>query len=719
MPDHATACAMHITDCRHARILIVDDQPLNVAVLRGILEAAGYTGVQSTTDARQVLELHRSQRFDLVVLDLNMPYMSGFEVLDGLRELEAEQYLPVLVMTAAPELKLRALEAGARDFVSKPFDPPEVLSRIRNMLEVRLLYTGTRDYGLRLARYDALTGLPNRSLFLQLLQQQLGSAGQAGAVLLLDLDGFKYVNDTLGHAVGDMVLCQVAERLTQCAPSAVAARVGNDEFAVLLQGLDDPHEAGQMAQQIRAVLAEPFPCDEAEVSLSASMGIALYPADTDDGAALLKYADTALYQAKNAGKDNYRFYTDAMNQQMRRRFELESALRKALEHGEFELVYQPKATLASGRMVGAEALLRWNRPGHGQVSPADFVPLLEETGLIVPVGAWIIDTVCRQLAQWSRSVAAPLHVAVNVSSRQFAADGLEETISAALARHGVAPELLALEVTESALMQDPERAAAILSRLRALGMRVAVDDFGTGYSSLAYLKRFPVDTLKIDIAFIREVTHNPDDAALVDAIIAMAHSLRLTVVAEGVESAAQLAYLARRRCDQIQGYYFSRPLAAAQFGQMLQDDVRLACPDGAGARPERTLLIVDDEPHVLSALTRLLRQDGYRILTAASAAEGFAQLAQHPVQLVLCDQRMEQMSGTEFLDKVKDMYPDTFRIILSGYSDLKTIMEAINRGSLYRFYSKPWDNRGLRESIGAAFRHHGQMHGQPAEQAAA
>jgi EAL domain-containing protein (putative c-di-GMP-specific phosphodiesterase class I)/CheY-like chemotaxis protein len=324
----------------------------------------------------------------------------------------------------------------------------------------------------------------------------------------------------------------------------------------------------------------------------------------------------------------------------------------------------------------------------------------------------------RQRAQWARCVAAPQHVAVYGSSRQFSADGREQTICGALAAHGVAPELLALEVTESALMEDPERAAAILSRLRALGMRVAVDDFGTGYSSLAYLKRFPVDTLKIDIAFIREVTSNPDDAALVDAIIAMAHSLRLTVVAEGVESAAQLAYLARRRCDQIQGYYFSRPLAAAQFGQLLQDDVRLACPPGVGAEAERTVLIVDDEPHVLTALTRLLRQDGYRILTAASAAEGFAQLAQHPVQLILCDQRMDQMSGAEFLDKVKDLYPDTFRIILSGYSDLKTIMAAINRGSLYRFYTKPWDNRGLRDSIRAAFRHHGQLHGPlPAQEA--
>jgi len=719
MPDHPSACALPATDFHHARILVVDDQPLNIAILQGILQAAGYTGVQSTSDAREVVELHREQRYDLVVLDLNMPHMDGFQVLDGLRELEAHQYLPVLVMTAAPEHKLRALEAGARDFVSKPFDPPEVLSRIRNMLEVRLLYTRTRDQGLRLARYDALTGLPNRSLFLKLLAQQLAANTLPGAVLLADLDGFKYVNDTLGQEVGDAVLRQFAERLALCAPMAIVARVGNDEFAVLLQAIAGPHEASQLAEQIRLALAQPFQCGEAEASLTASIGIALHPADTDDGAILLGYADTALHQAKAAGCDQYRFFTDAMNVQARRRFELEHALRKALDNGEFELVYQPKVQVSSGCMVGAEALLRWNRPGHGQVSPADFIPLLEETGLIVPVGAWVIDTVCRQLAVWSRSVAVPLHVAVNVASRQFAAEGLEQTIRDALTAHGVAPELLALEVTESALMQDAERAAAILTRLRALGVRVAVDDFGTGYSSLAYLKRFPVNTLKIDKAFIQEVTHNPGDAALVDAVIAMAHSLRMDVVAEGVEDAAQLAYLARRCCDQIQGYFFSRPLPVAQFEQMLREDVRLALPGGAGGAPARTLLIVDDEAHVLTALTRLLRQDGYRILTAQNASDAFALLAQHPVQLILCDQRMAEMSGTELLDKVKDMYPDTFRIILSGYTDLKTIMDAINRGSLYRFYTKPWDNRVLRENIGAAFRHYWQVHGLAAGENAA
>ncbi|MFA9217015.1 MAG: EAL domain-containing protein [Sphingomonadaceae bacterium] len=712
---------MTMPDLSTAKILIVDDQPMNIAALNHILAKAGYQCVTSTTDAREVAELHRTHHYDLIVLDLHMPHLSGFEVLEQLKEVDREAYLPVLVVTAAPEHKLQALEAGARDFVCKPYDVPEVLTRIRNMLEVRLLYNLSREYGRRMAQYDALTGLPNRQLFMRTLEGALQASGsRLCAVLLADIDGFQRLNDTLGHAAGDEVLRQFAERLSHCVPVGCAVgRLGNDEFAVLLNAPEGLHQVTQLAEQIRAAVALPLQLQQGggEVRLSTSIGIAVHPGDSKDAATLVKYADTALSQVKRDGSDHYRFFTDAMNAATLQRFELERALRQACEQGEFEMHYQPKVRLSTGRMVGAEALLRWNRPGHGQVSPLEFVPLLEETGLIVPVGAWIFDSVCAQLAQWAALGAEHIQVAVNVASRQFADPDLERYVAEALQRHGVDPSMLALEVTESALMHDTERTVATLARLRTLGLSIAIDDFGTGYSSLAYLKRFPVDLLKIDIAFIRELTHNPEDAALVDAIIAMAHSLRLDVIAEGVETEAQLAYLIRHRCDLIQGYFFSRPVAAAQFGQMLRDDIRLALP-AALAAPVRTLLIVDDEPNVLSALTRLLRQDGYLILTASCASEAFVLLAQHPVHLILCDQRMAEMSGTELLDKVKDMYPDTFRIILSGYTDLKTVMDAINRGSLYRFYTKPWDNQVLRENIRAAFRHYWQLYGlAPGEQA--
>ncbi|MCU6502057.1 EAL domain-containing protein [Rugamonas sp. A1-17] len=563
------------------------------------------------------------------------------------------------------------------------------------------------------AGHDSLTGLPNRQLFGHMLARQLPAAWpRASALLTIDLDGFAAINDLHGHAAGDAVLCQFAQRLSQLAPARAAiGRLGNDEFALLLPALAQLRQAGEVADLVRTALHQPFDLPGGPATLTACIGIAACPADTDDAAALLRYADLALHQARQAGRDRCCHFTDAMRRDARDRHQLEHALRHACAQGEFELYYQPKVRIDSGRMAGAEALLRWNRPGHGQVAPAAFIPLLERGGLIVQVGAWAIDQACRQIAAWSALGESPLGIAVNVASRQFADDRLRQTVAEAIARHGIDPGLLTLEVTESAMMDDLGRTAATLTALRAMGVRIAIDDFGTGYSSLAYLKRFPVDTLKIDIAFIRDVTSNPDDAAVVDAIIAMAHSLKLEVVAEGVETAAQLAYLGRRRCDQIQGYHYSRPLPAAQLERLLRDDVRLCLPEDAGHVAERTLLIVDDEPGVLTALQRLLRPDGYRVLAASGAAQAFALLAQHPVQLVLCDQRMAEMSGTELLDKVKQMYPDTFRIILSGHTDLGTIMEAINRGALYRFYTKPWDNRALRENIRAAFRHYWQLHG--------
>ena len=700
---------------QNARILIVDDQLANVKLLEFMLRGAGFRAVASTLDSRQVIAMHRAEHYDLILLDLNMPHVNGFQLLEQLKEIEPEGYVPVLVVTAEPGHKLRALEAGAKDFVGKPFDHVEVLTRIRNLLEVRLLYTQSRDYGRRLAHYDTVTGLPNRSLFQESLARAVGQAReQQGklALLFIDLDRFKDVNDTLGHALGDDLLCQFSQRLVGCVRNRdTIGRLGGDEFALILVDPDDQHSAAAVASQLRSVLQPAFVLPGHELNVTASIGIAMYPADAGDAPTLLKYADTAMYRAKEAGRDACRFFTPEMNAHAQRRLELENALRRAVDNGEFVLHYQPKVDIRSGRITGAEALLRWNRPGVGMVPPAEFIPLLEETGLIVRVGAWVIDTVCKQLALWARTMPAPPVVAINVSARQFAAGQLEARVNDALQASGIEADRLELEITEGSLMLDVERSVQTLRNLKRRGVQIAIDDFGTGYSSLAYLKKFPIDTLKIDIAFIRDVTTNPDDAAIVRAIIGMAHSLGMDVIAEGVETEAQLAHLRRNRCDQVQGYYFSRPVAVGEFERMLVDGVTLALPAADPPVPVRTLLIVDDEVNVLNSLKRLLHRDGYRVLTAASAAEGFELLALNPVQVILCDQRMPAMSGTEFLDKVKELYPHTFRIVLSGYTDLETITDAINRGALYRFYTKPWENETLRANIRSAFRDYWQLHG--------
>jgi len=568
---------------------------------------------------------------------------------------------------------------------------------------------------LKLAHFDTLTGLPNRSQFNDSLTHSMRQAAEhhwSLAVLFLDVDRFKNVNDTLGHTIGDELLRQFSSRLVDCLRVRdTIGRFGGDEFAAILMLPEGAQNAVMVVDKIREVLRRPFDLKGHEVTVTASIGISVFPDDAADPDTLIQYADTAMYRAKEAGRDAFRFFTAEMNAQSMARLELENALRRAIENGEFVLHFQPKVNISSGRISGAEVLIRWQRPGHGMVSPALFIPILEETGLIVRVGSWVINEACRKIAHWRRTNAGAVHLSVNVSGIQFFVGGLEEEVLRAIKEHDISPELLELELTESSLMSNAEETITVLQNLKALGIKISIDDFGTGYSSLAYLKRFPIDKLKIDIAFVREVTSNPDDAAIVLAIINMAHSLKLDVIAEGVEKDAQLAYLRRHGCDEMQGYYFSRPLPENEFEAMLRDGRTLQAPEDEQATEQPTLLIVDDDAFMLDVLTDFLSQDGYRILTAQTAAEGFDILARHRVQVILCDQCMPLMSGTEFMERVKNLCPDTFRIMLSAYADLTPIMAAINHGAIDRFYTKPWKGAALRENIREGFRLHAQAHG--------
>ncbi|MBJ7311508.1 EAL domain-containing protein [Rugamonas sp. CCM 8940] len=558
------------------------------------------------------------------------------------------------------------------------------------------------------ANHDALSGLPNRTFFYETLRKTIALAGQQGwkvAVMFIDLDHFKNVNDTLGHAIGDELLIHFSNRLTTCVRARdTVGRLGGDEFGLILVMQQGHQGAANVATKIRDALHPPFDLQGYEVIMTASIGITIYPDDGSDPDALIKYADTAMYQAKHTGRNSYRFFTAQMNVDVLQRQDLESALRKAIENEEFELHYQPKVSLTSGALVGLEALLRWARPGHGLVGPAQFIPVLEESGLIVRVGAWVIKAACRQIKEWQLTAVGPVQVSVNVAGRQFIEGDLEADVARALADHDLPPGLLELELTETSLMLNTERTIACLRNLRQLGVKVSIDDFGTGYSSLAYLRRFPIDKLKIDIAFIRDVTSNPDDAAIVRAIITMAHSLNLEVIAEGVETPAQQAYLLRHQCDQIQGYLLSPPLPAALISDLIVQRKTLDRP-AAPDMPRQTLLIVDDDPFMRELLASELGGEQYRVLLAQSGAQAFETLAQNEVQVILCDQSMPEMEGTVFLSKVKAMYPDTFRIVLSGETNLEDMMAAVNRGTVDRFYTKPWDREALLSSIRQAFLH--------------
>lgn len=420
------------------------------------------------------------------------------------------------------------------------------------------------------SNYDVLTGLPNRMLFNESLKWTISQAEEhrwTVSVLLVDLDRFKNVNDTLGHALGDELLRQVSQRLTGWLEIRENVwRLGGDEFALVLVGVEgQPGSDVDVANGIRDALRKPFLLGQHEVTITASIGIAVFPTDSSAPDALLKYADTAMYKAKEAGQDTFRFYRAEMNALALRQLELDSALRKALAQGEFELYYQPKVRTDSGRWSGVEALLRWNRPGHGLVLPSIFIPVVDGTRLAIPVSAWVIDTACRQISQWRRTGIGPFHVAVNVSGKSFVLEGLPDLIASSLREHGVDPSLLEIEITESSLMMPTDETDAVLGKLKALGIGISMDDFGTGYSNLGYLKRFPIDTLKIDMSFIRDIAVKPDAAAIVIAVIEMAQSLKLKVVAEGVETRAQYELLRANGCDEVQGYFISRPLPMAEL----------------------------------------------------------------------------------------------------------------------------------------------------------
>lgn len=427
----------------------------------------------------------------------------------------------------------------------------------------------------RLAHHDTLTGLPNRILFLDRLQQAKALANRYRhqlAVLFLDLDRFKIINDTLGHPVGDKLLLKVAQRIAGCVREVdTVARIGGDEFTIILVNVDNLDDVKRVAQKILQSLSVSFTVDTYELFITASIGITLYPVDGDNLDTLVKKADIAMYHAKGEGRNNFQFYTPRMDENADKRLLLETSLRKALDNGEFRLYYQPKVDVVTKAITAMEALLRWEHPTLGLVSPADFIPLAEETGLIIPIGEWVLRTACLQNREWQRQGLPRMRVAVNLSGFQFQQKNLLEMITSSLDETGLDAEFLELEITESVIMQNPDFAVSVLNALREIGIHISIDDFGTGYSSLAHLKRFSVNTLKIDKSFVRDVEINSADAAITTAIIAMGNSLNLKVIAEGVETEGQLCFLSENNCDEVQGYLFSTPMPSHEVPGFLAE----------------------------------------------------------------------------------------------------------------------------------------------------
>jgi diguanylate cyclase (GGDEF)-like protein len=558
------------------RVLLVEDNAGDARLLREMFRKENpnsfeMTHVSNMRDA--VIHLAKGG-VDIVLLDLGLPDTYGLESVQQAHA--AAPGIPLIVLTGLDDevLAAEAMKAGAQDYLIKGQVENRALPRAlrhaidRHRIQIETVY---------LAQHDAVTNLPNRLVLKDRVSQAISLARRrktATAVVFLDLDRFKYINDSLGHAIGDRLLQSVALRLVgSVRDSDTVTRQGGDEFVILLSEIAHSQDAAKSAKRILHSLTAPHLIGAHELHIDGSIGISVYPMDGEDAETLIKNADTAMYHAKENGRNNFQYFTAEMNVKVVARQSLEASLRRALEREEFLLHYQPKVNLNTGEITSVEALIRWQHPDRGLVSPAEFVPIAEDSGLILPIGRWVLREACRQARAWQDAGLPPIPTAVNVSYAEFRKPSFVEGVQTTLKETGLEARYLELELTEGVLMDDAKFTASVLQELKGMGIRLAADDFGTGYSSLSYLREFPIDILKIDRSFINQITADCDGSTIVDAIISMGKSLKHVVVAEGIETQEQRAYLQAHHCQEGQGYLFSRPLPAAQFAVLLQTGI--------------------------------------------------------------------------------------------------------------------------------------------------
>ena len=545
------------------KLLLVEDNPADADFLAASLRRQRASDIQIVNVATLAEAVSQLQldKFDVVLLDLHLPDGSGLQCLDAIQAVDSE--IPVVVLSGQDdeEFAVSVLNKGAQDYLVKwEGQGHSILRSIRYAMErkkadLRLTY---------LAQYDPLTGIPNRQFFNDQLTRATARARRDGrkvTLLYLDLDAFKVVNDTLGHDAGDRLLQEVADRIRRSVRTGdVVARLGGDEFAVMLEGLASPRDVEAMASGLLEIISKPYHIADRQLTITTSIGITVFPSDNADTQMLLKNADIAMYQAKDSGRNNFKFFHQAMHASLVEYHELERDIREALQLGQFRLAYQPKVNVHINQLQGLEALLRWNSPTRGTVHPNDFIPVAEESGHIIPLGYWVLDEVCRTIISWRNKGLTLVPVSVNVSARQFQQPEFHKRIADVLHKYDIDPSLIEIELTEGLMMEDTEAAQRELAQLKKIGLRISIDDFGTGYSCLSYLRRFPIDVLKIDRSFVKEIGTSRDGESIIDAIISLAKSLRLETVAEGVETPAQLNYLLDHGCHVVQGFLFGKPM---------------------------------------------------------------------------------------------------------------------------------------------------------------
>ncbi len=567
-----------------AKIMLVDDEPINTDVLQTYLTGEGYSNFVSTSDSTQAISMMQAEKPDVVLLDLMMPEVSGFDVLQTMRANRSLKHIPVVILTSSDDAdtKLRALHLGAMDFLAKPVDASELALRLRNTL-------AAKAYQHQMVNYDQLTGLAKLDVFIDntyAVLDALRAEGAMGAALHIHLDNLKTVNNSMGTELGNRFIQLYSRKLESCVRSTnvirdtfgtdittTLARTSGDKFSIFLGHLDNPQQAAVLARRIVIDTNEPFNLDGQQIYPSTKIGISVFPDDARDPQQLMNNAETAMAHAKDhGGSEHYAFYSGSMNEESTRILSIENGLHKAIENNELKVTYQPKVDLITGDIIGAEALIRWISRDIGFVSPEEFIPISERTGQIIPIGAWILEQACNQAALWQKQFSIDFKLAVNVSIRQIHDSRMDLTVAKVLEKTGFPASSLTLELTENMVMENAESNIELLHNLKKIGVRLSIDDFGTGYSSLSYLQRLPLDELKIDRSFIEEVQSAENKSPIVRAMVSMAHDLGMTVVAEGIETDVQLNHMKLLQCELYQGYLCSKPVVAKAFTELLQQN---------------------------------------------------------------------------------------------------------------------------------------------------
>lgn len=565
---------VNIEEC--GKIMIVDDEAINREMLNGILTAQGYD-VFGAINGEHALSMIPDYEPDIILLDILMPVMDGFEITQKLKSDPKYNHIPIVLLTSLSDQasRIKGLEAGAEDFLSKPFNRLELLAKVRNFIRLKHLSDFLKNNNQILEEYDLLTGLPNRKLFLQQLKKCLTHSirnNKGLGLIIVDIANYKNISDTLGSTLADLAIKGVAERMQRMANNDILiSRLNSRYFAIILQNANTDTLLHSTSKKIHETLLQPFLLAEKEIFVTVLQGGARYPYSATNWETLLKNAEIAVHQSKQTDPKSLYLYQPEMGAQLQHRMNLENDLSSALTKQEFFLHYQPQIDLHTGKVFGLEALLRWQHPEWGLISPDEFIPLAEKNGQIFAITDWVLRTACTQNKAWQEAGIPPITMAVNVSPHQFNDYELSVQVKQALEVSGLAPEYLELELTEGIMLDNPDIALSAIHKLTDLGIKISLDDFGTGFSSLSYLKSIQANRIKIDKSFITDLTINPDDAVIVLSIIAMAHQMGRQVIAEGVENEVQMKYLFQHHCDEIQGYYFSRPLPAHEVEALLTD----------------------------------------------------------------------------------------------------------------------------------------------------